>query len=223
MSRARAAVRRAMPSSVRRGVEVLRRRRREGRHWVRVVMDADIERFLLCLDPRTHDAIEVSGTGRAGLPWRSFTSVRYPEFDLLSPPDVGHFDVVICEQVLEHVPDPWRATRALAGLCRPSGHVVISTPFMLRVHPSPIDNWRFTPSGLTEILRAAGLEVVGGGSWGNTWCIRRNHRHWAVYRPWHRVLGRWALRNDPLVPQVVWAFAQKPESASAAEPAASTP
>ena len=183
-------------------------------------MDREIERYLMTLDPARADAIEVSGSGRSGLPWKSFTSVQYPDFDLLAPRDVGRFDVVICEQVLEHVGDPWRGTRTLASLCKPGGVVVVSTPFMLRVHHNPVDHWRFSPSGLSELLRSNGLDVVTVGAWGNTWCIRRNHRRWAVYRPWHRVLSRWALRNDPLVPQVVWAFATLPADGSSSRPAA---
>ena len=210
MDGARTVVRRAMPMPIRRAIGNLRRQR-QGQHWVRVVMDREIEQHLLQLDPSRCDALEISGDGRSGLPWKSFTSVHYPDFDLLAPRDIGRFDVVICEQVLEHVADPWRATQTLAALCRPGGSVVVSTPFMLRVHPSPVDHWRFTPSGLTELLRSAGLDVATVGSWGNAWCIRRNHRRWAIYRPWHRVLARWALRNDPLVPQVVWAFAKRPE------------
>ena len=211
MDRARTVVRRVVPMRIRRQIRALRYPQ-HGHHWVRVVMDREIEQHLRTLDPSCCDALEVSGEGRSRLPWKSFTSVHYPDFDLLAPHDIGQFDVVICEQVLEHVADPWRAARTLAALCRPGGSVIVSTPFMLRVHPSPADHWRFTPSGLTELLRSAGLDVATVGSWGNTWCIRRNHRHWAIYRPWHRVLARWALRNDPLVPQVVWAFAQRPEA-----------
>jgi SAM-dependent methyltransferase len=207
MASARALVRRALPAPVKRSIRTGRRAATRGQHWVRVVMDREIDRYLLELDPPRRDAVEISGNGRSHLPWRTFTSTAYPEFDLLAPHDIGRFDVVICEQVLEHVPEPWVATRALAGLCRPGGHVVVSTPFLLRLHPNPIDNWRFTPSGLRELLSSAGLEVVAVGSWGNRWCIRRNFARWAVFRPWHRMLARWTLRNEPLFPQVVWAFA----------------
>ena len=174
MDGARTVVRRVMPMPIRRAIGNLRRQR-QGQHWVRVVMDREIERYLMQLDPSRSDALEISGNGRSGLPWKSFTSVQYPDFDLLAPRDIGRFDVVICEQVLEHVADPWRATQTLAALCRPGGSVVVSTPFMLRVHPNPVDHWRFTPSGLTELLRSAGLDVATVGSWGNSWCIRRNH------------------------------------------------
>lgn len=197
--------------------EVARRVRRARRqqakrrpHWVRVVMDQSVDAFLSSLPPAMCDAVEISGTGRRHHSWKTFTSVQFPEFDLLAPSDIGTFDVVICEQVLEHVADPWRAAQTLADLCRPGGHVVVSTPFMLRIHPSPEDHWRFTPSGLRTVLSRSGLDVTHVDSWGNTLCIRRNHRRWAPMHPWHRLARRWTLRNDHDVPQVVWAFAQKP-------------
>ena len=49
----------------------------------------------------------------------------------------ARYDVVICEQVLEHVLDPGAAAANLRGLCAPGGHVVVSTPFLIRVHELP--------------------------------------------------------------------------------------
>ena len=172
-------------------------------------MNRAIADYIARIDPTQCDSIEVSGDGRAGLPWRSYRSVSYPEFDLLDPPDIGTFDVVVCEQVLEHVDDPITAMRTLAALCRPGGHVIVSTPFMLRIHPAPVDHWRFTPAGLQRLVESSGLRVTQVDSWGNAWCIRRNRRSWAVYRWWHRLVPSLALRNDPAVPQVVWAFARR--------------
>jgi len=39
----------------------------------------------------------------------------------------GQYDVVTCMEMLEHVPDPASAMRALATLARPGGHVFVST------------------------------------------------------------------------------------------------
>lgn len=187
---------------------------KDGQHWVRVTMDRAIDDTLRVLQPPTCDAIEVSGTAHASRPWRSYMSVQYPEFDLLAPTSVGEFDVVLCEQVLEHIRDPTLGVAALASLCRPGGHVIITTPFMLRIHPSPEDLWRFTPDGLAHLAANAGLEVAETGSWGNTLCIVANRRRWVVYRPWHRLFRQLTLTNDPLSPQVVWLIARRPLAAA---------
>ena len=43
----------------------------------------------------------------------------YPEFDICAPvAEPGRFDVVICEQVLEHVPDPLSRPRNLRSYAR---------------------------------------------------------------------------------------------------------
>ena len=181
-------------------------------------MDAEVDRLITALHPPDCSVLEVSGTAHADRGWKHYRSVQYPDFDLLAPEPIGEFDVVICEQVLEHVDDPWVASRTLRQLSRPGGHVLVSTPFMLKIHPSPADHWRFTPTGLREVLERADLEIVEIGSWGNSWCIAANSRRWAPYRWWHRVLSRWTLRNDHAVPQVVWALTRRPVGPSAGRP-----
>src|SRR5262249_61294693 len=128
-----------------------------------------------------------------------------PESHLGAPLALGRtFDVVICEQVLEHVPDPCLAARNLRGLTAPGGHMIVSTPFLIRIHELPeyamLDYWRFTPRGLRTLLERAGLEVDSVDSWGNRQCVVGNLRTWSAYRPWH------SLQNEPDVPLQAWAF-----------------
>ncbi len=47
------------------------------------------------------------------------------------------FDVVLCTEVLEHVPDPLAALRELARLVRPGGTVVLTAPFCSLTHFAP--------------------------------------------------------------------------------------
>ena len=66
--------------------------------------------------------MEISGDAHASRPWKHYTSLEYPAFDLCAPLD-GHgvFDVVICEQVIEHVPDPVPRRRTSVASARPAG------------------------------------------------------------------------------------------------------
>ncbi len=126
--------------------------------------------------PAALEAAEISGDNHAAKPWKRFESLDFPAFDLCAPlSQREEFDVVICEQVIEHVDDPWRAAQNLRGLCAPGGHVIVSTPFLIRVHELPAygmkDYWRFTPRGLRTLLERAGLEVDEVGSWGNRACV----------------------------------------------------
>jgi len=177
--------------------------------WQRVVLNRAVDRHLAALDPPTRTAAEISGDAHAGRGWRSYTSLDYPAFDLCAPLEGrGTFDVVLCEQVIEHVPDPRAAAANLRGLCAPGGRVVVSTPFLIRVHELPMygmeDFWRFTPRGLRVLLERAGLEVDEVGSWGNRRCLVGNLDRWPAYRPWH------PLHDEPGAPLQVWAFARNP-------------
>jgi SAM-dependent methyltransferase len=177
--------------------------------WQRVTLNRAVDRHLAELDPGGLSAAEISGDTHAGKPWREYVSLDYPAFDLCAPlAGQGPFDVVICEQVIEHVSDPATAAANLRGLCRPGGHVVVSTPFMIRIHELPEyglkDYWRFTPRGLQTLLEQAGLQVDSVHSWGNRRCIAGNFDRWPAYRRWH------SLRSEPDLAVQVWAFARNP-------------
>jgi hypothetical protein len=177
--------------------------------WQRVKMNEDVSRFIDALDPSLRSAAEISGSAHKRKPWKSHVSLNYPDFDLCAPlAGQGPFDVVICEQVIEHVVDPCTAAANLRGLSSPGGHVVVSTPFLVRIHDLPgyglKDYWRFTPRGLRTLLERAGLEVQTVGSWGNRSCVVGNFDRWPAYRRWH------SLRSEPDLPVQVWAFARNP-------------
>ena len=186
-------------------------------HWQRVQLNRSVDAYLAALDPPACSAAEISGSAHAGKPWRSYVSLNYPEFDLCGPlGERGTYDVVICEQVIEHVVDPCTAAANLRDLCSPGGHVVLSTPFLVRVHELPMygmrDYWRFTPHGLQLLLENAGLEVESVHSWGNRKCVVGNFDRWPGYRRWH------TLRNEPDLTVQVWAFARNPRSNGSTSP-----
>ena len=176
-------------------------------HWQRKVMNDAVDRHIEALGPERLSAAEISGANHAGKPWRSHVSLDFPEFDLCAPLAEGQqqFDVVICEQVLEHVTDPCSAARNLRRLCSPGGQAIVSTPFMIRVHELPAyglrDYWRFTPRGLRHLLELGGFREIEVSSWGNRECIVGNMSRWSTYRRWM------PMRNEADLPVQVWAYA----------------
>jgi len=68
------------------------------------------------------------------------------------PADDASFDVVLCLQVLEHVPDPGAAIRELHRVVRPGGRVLLSTHGVYPFHPNPDDLWRWTHQGLERLF-----------------------------------------------------------------------
>ncbi len=88
----------------------------------------------------------------------------------------GHFDVVTCMEMLEHVPDPGSVIRACATLAKPGGQVFFSTinrnpksylfaivgaEYLLHLLPKGTHDYsRFIrPSELDRWIREAGLET----------------------------------------------------------------
>jgi SAM-dependent methyltransferase len=167
-------------------------------------MNEDLERIIAALQPQRCSAVEVAGHLRSHYPWANYTALDYPDFDLCVSIPTRQFDVVVCEQVLEHVPDPIHATRTLYALCKPGATLIVSTPFLVRVHREPTDFWRYTPAGLERLLGHVGFADIDVKAWGNPRCVSGNLRHWAKHRPWQ------SLRNVSDVPCVVWATARRP-------------
>jgi SAM-dependent methyltransferase len=186
------------------------------RQWLRAVMIPDTRRAFEQLGPSSMHVAEISGDLWTELGWASREQFDFPEFDLCDPPAElpGPFDLVICEQVLEHVPDPLKALDTLRRLCKPDGHVYVSTPFLVRLHDWPGDYWRFTPDGMELLLRASGLEPVWVRSWGNRDVAVANFDHWVPRLPWQ------SLRNEPALPVTVWALARPAQVAAAERSAA---
>jgi len=72
------------------------------------------------------------------------------------PVDGASFDVVLCLQVLEHVPDPAAAVRELHRVVRPGGRVLLTTHGVYPFHPNPDDLWRWTHQGLERLFLTNG-------------------------------------------------------------------
>lgn len=184
--------------------------------WLRVVMYQRCFDFVRSLGPEKLSVLEIS----AGPQWKRsfrfgrFSETHFPEFDICSQKLQQTFDLIIADQVFEHLPWPYRAGKHVYDMLRPGGYFIICVPFLVRVHGSPIDCSRWTEQGLSYFLQECGFpgDAVRTDSWGNRACVKANFRSWKRYG-WYR-----SLKNEPGFPVVVWAFAQKPVSTIASVP-----
>ena len=71
----------------------------------------------------------------------------------------ARYDTILCCEVLEHLPRPELALAELYRLLRPGGHLILSVPFLCRLHEEPHDYFRFTEHGLAELLSRQGFVV----------------------------------------------------------------
>jgi len=65
----------------------------------------------------------------------------------------GAFDVVLCTEVLEHLPEPQQAIDEMFRVLRPGGTLLLTTRFLFPIHDAPHDYFRFTKYGLRYLLR----------------------------------------------------------------------
>jgi SAM-dependent methyltransferase len=171
--------------------------------WARVVMNAETDKLIRRLGPADMDALEISGTYWERLGWKSYRSVQFPEFDLTKDVLADRFDVILAEQVLEHVTHPYRAVGNVRKMLRPRGWFLVTTPFMIRLHAG-VDCTRWTAKGMRYFLEECGFGRIKVGAWGNRECVVANLESWMRYQP-----EAHSLENDSKLPVVVWALAQK--------------
>lgn len=69
------------------------------------------------------------------------------------------FDCVLSVQVIEHTPDPGPLVMEMGRVLKKGGLLILNAPFSFRLHEEPHDYYRYTPHGLGEMCRKAGLEV----------------------------------------------------------------
>lgn len=68
------------------------------------------------------------------------------------------FDSIICNAVLEHVPEIEKVMSELARVLKPGGHAVVGVPYLQPYHPCPTDFRRYTRDGLAELGELHGLK-----------------------------------------------------------------
>ena len=177
---------------------------RQINHWCRVMMNRATTEHVNRLNPASLDVLEISGSAWQPVGFRSYLSVAYPEFDICRHRLAATFDLVIAEQVFEHIADPAAAAINVLNMVRPGGTFLVTTPFLIKINPSPLDLWRWTESGLKLLLERVGFSEVATYSWGNRACVIGNFEQWPMYDPMMH-----SLENDPEFPIVVWGFAKR--------------
>jgi len=77
-----------------------------------------------------------------------------------TPFDDASFDSIVCNAVLEHVPDINKVMAELTRVLRPGGTFIAGVPFLQPFHLSPVDYRRYTRDGLIELGDMNGLTTL---------------------------------------------------------------
>lgn len=76
------------------------------------------------------------------------------------PLDSEEFDLVVCNQVLEHVPDTASFLSEIHRVLKIDGTLILTVPFIWDEHEQPNDFYRFTSYGLKRELEVQGFHVT---------------------------------------------------------------
>jgi len=69
------------------------------------------------------------------------------------------YDLVLCNQVMEHIPDPPAVLREIARVLKPGGQAWLSAPLFYEEHEMPYDFYRYTRFGWQQMAMDAGFTV----------------------------------------------------------------
>lgn len=174
--------------------------------WCRQVMNTEVKNWVKRMPYKKLKALEISGTEWKGFGFKSYKSLAFPEFDICKQATDEKFNLIIASQVFEHIDDPDAAASNILKMLNDGGTFLITTPFMIKYHPSPLDMWRWTKQALKVFLEKKGYDQVQTFSWGNKECLIANLEDWPKYDE-----DRHSLENDEDYPIMVWGFARKPK------------
>lgn len=73
----------------------------------------------------------------------------------------GSVDAVVCESLLEHVPRPEKIVAEMYRVLVSGGVMYIVIPFVYPFHASPNDFYRWSITGLKELLKEGNIEKIG--------------------------------------------------------------
>lgn len=181
----------------------------------RIIQEREARNLLESVLTPEKTCAEISGkmVRLMNLPCKSFERFDFPQHDICGDPftdDNGHprqFDVIVANQVWEHLDRPYRASRNVHEMLKDGGYFYVAVPFYVRYHAYPVDCSRWSARGLKNLLIEAGFQEdrILAEQWGNLDCARRECGYrFARFDP-----ASDSLENDPKFPIVSWALAQK--------------
>jgi len=103
---------------------------------------------------RAHDFGQEAGT--VG----SYTALDYQSDITSIPVPDESFDVLLCTEVLEHVPEPIKALHEFGRIVRRGGKLLLTAPLRSRLHQEPYHFYAgYTPHWYHKFLPEAGFKI----------------------------------------------------------------
>ena len=81
------------------------------------------------------------------------------DFDSKTTLPDNYADVILSNQVLEHVDSPGGYLQEAYRILKPGGKIILTTHGYWFYHPTPNDYWRWTSAGLKKTVEAEGFKI----------------------------------------------------------------
>jgi ubiquinone/menaquinone biosynthesis C-methylase UbiE len=106
---------------------------------------------------KTHDFAKLAEESTGG----GYGKLDYVSDICSIPVENGSFDVILCTEVLEHVPEPVRAIREMARILKQNGTLLLTAPQRSGLHQAPYHFYGgYTPFWYQYFLPQYNLKIV---------------------------------------------------------------
>jgi len=180
----------------------------------RIAMARASRKLIRDLGPGKLRVAEISGHWGEQFDFKSYQQYRYPAYDICAGPfltddgKIEKFDLILANQVWEHLDRPYAATHNVRRMLKKGGHFWVAVPFHIPFHAAPNDCSRWSARGLKNLLIECGFDEgeIVSDQWGNRHAARRN-----LDLPWPPEYDETTdpLDNDPAMPICAWALARR--------------
>jgi ubiquinone/menaquinone biosynthesis C-methylase UbiE len=93
--------------------------------------------------------------------YKGYGSIDYVCDATAIPVPDNHFDVVLCTEVLEHVPEPIKVIEEIARVLKPGGKLLLTAPLCSGIHQEPYHFYGgYTPYWYQKFLTRAGFLYI---------------------------------------------------------------
>ena len=178
-------------------------------HLIRHVIRVECKNLIKNKLPKNMSILEISESEywKSNLTYTKYTSVNYPDFDICENYLNEKFDLIIADNVWEHLKYPYKASKNIQKMLNKDGYFLVIVPFLVRLHEVPIDCTRWTEDGLKYYLEETGFDInnIETGSWGNKKSVISNLRN---DDKWTRVGFYSKLNNEKNFPLQVCGLAK---------------
>ena len=123
----------------------------------------------------------------------------YPKVDVVcdltqvNPFRKETFDVILLMNVLEHVFSPMDLLDSLRKILKPNGCIILTIPFLLKIHQAPLDFVRYTHFAIEKIAKQKNFELqVISGFYDPVGLVRETLRYYHFWtHPQLKRMHRW--------------------------------